>query len=881
MTVIGRLRNTFRRARVAADVDDELRFDFDMRRADYIAKGLSVADAESRARRETGSPTYVREVMQAAHLIPWIETLLQDLRLGLRQLRRRSLLSLITIATLALGMGATTAIFSVADAALLRPLPYPRADRIVAVNERGRDGFLSPTIPEFLDFKGANHSLDDMAFFDSRDFQISGSDEPQRVFAARVTAEFFPLLGARPALGRFFEATETAHGTSDAVVLSYALWQRAFGADPAVLGRRVSVNGLRSTVIGVMAADFSVDYASLSFPEPIDLYVPYPMTPIYLSRSGPDSAARRVTVLARLTPSATLESTRADLQIVADRLTHDYPNLYRGMNGERLPLVVAVRPLRDAILGRDRTALNLLMGAMAFVLLLACANTVQTRLAQGLARHREFVLRAAIGAGRGRLIRQLLVENLVLVSAAAVSGVVVARIALSLLLAMRPSSPMTAAVVLNVRALVFMGGLLIITTLLCGLPPALSISRARSSLMLSVKTAAGDKSQEHLRGLLVVGQVALALVLLFGAGVLFRTLVTLRHSVEGFSPEGVLTMQMRMRYQRAVTFTIPGQPWQEIVDHVEHAPGVAAAGLTTALPPGGREFTFTVRGEATTVATRHIGRAVFVSPGFFAVLRIPLIAGRTFTAQDTPDRPRVAIISDDAARTLWPGRSAIGQTIDDGPSPLTVVGVVGVARVFGTATVPPPQIYLPVLYTPEPNMLMAVRAATGTTSVFPAVQAAVRRADRDQPIFRVRDMSDLLSDFESGPRTLAMLSGAFALLGLMLAGSGLYSAISFLVGQRVPEIAIRVTLGAGAMAVLRLVGSRLLAWTLAGLALGVAGAYAVSGFLRSLIVGDIRPADPFNLASTCGLFLLVIVFAAAVPLRRALTTDPAVVLRAE
>jgi putative ABC transport system permease protein len=809
--------------------------------------------------------------------ISLFENLVQDARVGVRQFWNNASLTFASLLTLALGMGATTAVFSLADVAILRPLPYPEPDRLVTLNDRFPNGWGSPTIPEFLDFQAANESFDQMAFLDSRDYQITGSDEPERVFAARVTAPFFPLLGATPALGRVFEETEIANGASDAVVLSHAFWQRAFGSDPNVLGRRLDVNGVPATVIGVLGRSFSFDYAGLQLGEPVDIYIPYPMTPTYLSRTGPDSARRRVSVVARLGSTSTIESARANMQLVADRLTRDYPDLYRGSNGEALPLVVGVRPLRDAILGDDRMALNLLIGAIAFILLLGCANTMQARLAHGLARHREFAVRAAIGAGRARLIRQLLVESLLLAAAGAIAGVGVARAVLALMVATLPQSPIWQAT-LDARTFLFMAFLVIPTTVLCGLAPAFVVSRASSSLL--VRTANVTESEGHhwLRSALVVGQIALAVVLVFGAGLLFRSLITLQSSVAGFSPDNVLTMQMRMRFQQAAS---PAQAWQRIVEEVERAPGVEAAGLTTGLPQGGGEFLFQAQGTVQDAASRLQARALFVSPGFFATMRIPLVEGRVFGAQDSPDRPFVAVISETMARQFWPGQSAIGRVIESSGREVTIVGVVGDARVYGSAAAPAPQIYLPYLNISEPNRLLTVRADPAVPSILPSVREAVRRADPDQPIFRVRSLRQLMSDSASGPRTLALLSGAFAFLAIALAAAGLYGAVSYSVVRRVPEIAIRMAMGARGRAVLRLVSARLLVWTAAGLVIGAAGSVAVSRLLRGFLYGSIEPSDPWNFLGACAVFVVVIALAAALPLRRALATDPATALRAD
>lgn len=881
MSIANRLRNFFRKPALDRDVDDEITFHIDTRRDEYIAQGVAPAEAAHRARKDFGRLTQIREETRSMNLPLWLETLAQDLRFGARQLRHNPTLALTSILTLALGMGATTAIFTIADAVLFRPLPYPDAGRLVTLHDRFPTGMASPTIPEFLDYQAANQSFEQMAFFDSRDYQITGSDEPQRVFSARVTAGFFPLLGARPALGRVFTEAEIAGGNSDAVVLSHDFWRRAFGSDPAVIGRRLDLNGLPGTVIGVLQEGFSIDYATVSFFEPVNLYVPYPMTPTYLSRSGPDSSRRRVQVIARLRPTASIESASANMATVTDRLLRDYPQLYRGSKGESLAFTALVRPLRVSLMGGDGVIANLLSGAVGFIFLLACANTVQARLAHGITRHREFAVRGAIGAGRGRLIRQLLAESLLLAAIAAAVGLLVAQWSLVLILKLIPATPYFKNVSLDARAFLVMGALLIVTTVLCGLLPAFSMSRAASPLMLRTSAAAEGIRLGRLRGLLITGQIALALVLLVSAGLLFRTLVSVQSAVGGFSPENVLTMQMRMRFQRTKGLAHASQAWQQIVERVAQAPGVAAAGVSTGLPPGGGEFPFFMAGSGQTndSASRQMARSLFVSPGFFTALQVPLIAGRTFSEADTPDRPLVAVIGEQMARQFWPGENPIGRVIGTGQQ-YTIVGIVGDFRVRGFSEVPIPQVYLSYRTTTEPNMLMLVRSH-GTADIFPAVREAVRAADPEQPVFNVRSMERLLYESVAGPRLLAVLSGIFAVLGISLVTTGLYGAISYLVARRIPEIAIRMALGAHRWDVLKLVSSRLLLWTTIGLALGIGASIAASSLLRDFLRGGIQPTDPLTFVGASVLFLAVIAVAAAIPLRRALTTDPAAALRAE
>jgi len=372
-------------------------------------------------------------------------------------------------------------------------------------------------------------------------------------------------------------------------------------------------------------------------------------------------------------------------------------------------------------------------------------------------------------------------------------------------------------------------------------------------------------------------------VLLVGAGLLFRTLVSMQSAVGGFSPDHVLTMQMRMSFQRTQGFAHPSQAWQAIVERVAQAPGVAAAGLTTGLPPGGGEFRFLIQGHGQTndSASRQSARSLFVSPGFFDALRVPLIAGRTFTEQDTPDHPAVVVIGQAMARQFWPNENPVGQILESGQQ-YTVIGVVGdMSFRGGQRNAPAPQVYLSYRNTSEPNMRLAVRAQPAAADIFPAVREAVRAADPDQPVFNVLSMDQLLYTSVAGPRLLAVLSGIFAFLGIALVTTGLYGAISYLVARRVPEIAIRMALGAHRWDVLKLVSARLLLWTAIGLTLGIAGSIGASNLLRDFLYAGVQPTDPVTFLAASVLFLAVIAVAAAVPLRRALSTDPATALRAE
>jgi putative ABC transport system permease protein len=888
MSWINRLYNLVRRRGFEDDLDQELKFHLDMREQEHARTGLDEKEARAAALRQFGNVARVREEARRMDMVDWLETLVQDVRCGARQLWRHPASTLTAVLTLALGLGANIALFFVIDAMLLNPLPYRDAGRLVTVVDQFHDSGpagAGPTVPEYLDFENENRSFEKMAFFDNRDVQLTGGPEPEQVYASRVSASFFPLLGVQAMIGRVFNAEENQPGHNNVAVLSHRVWQNKFGGNRNIVGKQLTnTAGGSYSVIGVLPPTFSFDFANLGVVEPVDLYIPFPMDAVYASRHGPQANVRRVRVLARLKSGVTAEMARSSLRLTADRLKQAYPALYRGRNGKAPDFVVDVRPLKDEIVHDSRLSLNLLLGAVTLILLLASANTLHTRLAQALTRRREFAIRSAIGASRPRLIRQLLVENLLLAILAGVLAMCFAFAVLRIAIAELPEvNPLLLNPSLNPRIFAFAGILLVGITALLGLTSALTSSGRISRLALRSQGASDDPGQGRFRSMLIVGQVALAVVLVIGAGLLVRSLVSLQNTAKGFSADNVLTMRLHLVFTVERTLAQPSQAYQKMLDSIARVPGVMAAAFVTSLPlRGGVPTSFSIPDldQDAAEASKRIAQYQMASPEYFSVLRIPLIAGRGLSDEDTADRPLVALINQEMVRRFWRGENPVGKTIQVGASRRTIRGVVGDVRLSATQMSSAVQIYVPYLQAYQPDVSLVVRAQSGGIDILPGIRQAIGSVYPNQPIFHVMPMEQVLRDSVAGPRFLAMLAGIMALLSMTIAASGLYGAISYLVARRVPEIAIRMALGAEKSDVLRLVAGRLVSLTALGLAIGITGSILCARLLSKFLFG-VRATDPLTFAGTCFLFVLVVAAAAAGPAGRALSTDPAIALRAE
>ncbi len=807
-------------------------------------------------------------------------SLAQDLKTGLRALARRPAVTGIALAVLALGIGANTAMFSVVHAVLLRPLPFPEPERIVMVwNYNPLQGFPRDvtSYPNFLDWKAGGTGFDSLAAFYTRALNLvsgtSGDDDPVEVEAAEVSAAFFDVVGVAPALGRGFLPEEEQQGNHRSVILSHGLWQRRFGSDRSLVGRPIELTGERYTVVGVMPPGFEL-------PRKVELWVP--LAPGDSSRNARGSFWLHV--IGRLKPGSALSMVQAELDTVATRLATEYPLFNEGTG------IRAVR-LQEDLVGDVRPILWVLLAAVATVLLIACANLANLLLARAAEREREFALRAALGAGAGRILRQLLVESTLLAVAGGACGVLLAGWAAPLLFRLAARElPQLPPPELSLPVLAFSLLVAVATGFLFGLAPALQLSRARVALALKegARGSSGGPRGRRLRGVLVAAEIALALVLLVGAGLLLKSLSRLAEVDLGLETEKRLTLRVQLppatygEVARRIAF------FDELLARVEALPGVRAVGassdvLLDALP---NSTNVTAENRPPEPALdRQIATQDSVSAGFFHAIGMKLVAGETFRATDTSDAPPVAVINQAMARRYWGDEDPLGRRFKYGglnsQDPWrTVIGVVADSRRSGQDQAVMPSTYLPFAQAPRRSLTFVVATEGDPLALLPAIRREVARLDRSIPVAAVSTLERLVAERLLPRRFQALLLGLFAGLAFLLAAIGVYGVIAYLVEQRTREISVRMALGAPAGRIVRLVLGQILALALPGLAVGLVAAFASTRVLRSQLFG-VSPGDPQTFAAVAALLGGVALLAGYIPARRAARMNPADALKRE
>lgn len=884
MGYLRRLKNVFFSRRLGKELEEELQFHREMRLRKIQERGLSREEAETETARRMGNVTLAKEEMRDARVISWLVSCLQDIRHGVVLMRRDPGVTALVLLVLALGIGGNATIFTLFKAAFLDPLPYQESHRLVTVLDRFQKYGIdeaNPTIPEFIDIRDRNQVFEHIAFFDHRDFQLTGTDEPVRVYAARATASLFPLLGVQAAQGRTFLPEENLPGRTSVVLLSDAYWRGSMAADPAVIGKTIRLNGAPCTVIGVLPAGFTFDHPTLGIPEPVEIYVPFVMDDYYTLRSGGHSNVRRVRVLARLRPGLDTRQADADLQGIASALVREHTPLYQTAQGEPSGFSFWAQPLQEAVVGRYRPLLSLLLGAVALLLLIACGNAAQLLLARSLRRGREVAVRVALGAGRARLIRLFLLESLVLAVCGGLLGLLVSVWMTQLLIAllpMRNSVFETAGT--DSAVLLFTAGLSLASAVLFGIVPAVKGSELTPAAVLNVRGAAGGARWRHV---MIAVQAAFSVVLLCAAGLLCQNLWTVLSAPRGFDPGNVAVMQLRLPHVREQALNpSPMRAYSEYLEKLAATAGLDSAAVVTGLPVhGAMQTRFRIEGalDDPGALDQQIAMWQRVSPDYFRVLRIPLHSGRTFREDDTAERPPVVIVNQEFVRRFLPDKDPLGQRIVSG-GPLTIVGVVGDVRMAGLKTTPEPQVYVSYLQGYDPNIHLIVRSSLPPPLLLDRVKQAIREAYADQAVFNFMTLDEVLSRSVAAPRFQAFLIGAFALLALMMAASGLYGVISCLVTQRTSEIAIRIALGANRTGVARAILGQTAVWVLAGLAAGVGLGAAASTVVRRLSFSA-DPGEPLMYAVIVVVYLGVMLFACLAPVRRAARLDPSVALRCE
>ncbi|HYT64854.1 MAG TPA: ABC transporter permease [Vicinamibacterales bacterium] len=899
-----RVRSIVGRARAENDLDDELSFHVAMQARAAHEAGTSEADAMRRARLDLGGVLQTKERCRDTWPLRWAEDLLHDIRYASRGLRRTPAFSLIAITVLALGIGANTALFSVISGVLLRPLPYPDANRLVRIwSAMPAQGYprSGTALPDYRTWRATNHSFEEMGASHNTVYNLTGVDPPERLLAARMTASMWQVLRPMPLLGTLFSSDAEQWGHHRVVVVSEGLWKRRFGADPSILGRTVQLNGQPFTVFGVLPASFQYPNAGT------ELWTPESYAP----GDAMDSRSNRfVDVIGRLKPAVTVPRAQADLAVVAAQIRQQFP--------ENAGVDATIQSWREDIVGGVRPTLLLLWGAVAMVLLIACTNVANLVLARSLARRQELTIRVAIGAGRGRLARQLLTENMLLASVGAILGVGLAYALVHSLPTLGPiGMPRLGEVRLDRVPLAFAAGLAVLTGVGFGVSPLRYLRDVdlANDLKESARSAAGSTSQSGSRRVLLIAEVSLSLVLLIGAGLLIVSLMRLQQIDPGFRSDHVLTASVNLagaRYQKHEQIALFVR---ELIDQVAMLPGVEAAAASTGIPLGrtgwGKFFNIDGRPVPSSLAQVPTVEYRQVTPAYFQALGATVSRGRAFTPDDDAQRPRVAIVNETLATRFWPNEDPIGSRVSAAPPEsliadeiagaiaagqlpadfqgvprLTIVGIVRDVRERGLDREVAPTLYVPYAQAVPPNedpsgsFFLVVRTATDPVAYRQPIEALVHRLDPDLPIANVQTLEARVAESLARRRFAMMALGSFAGVALLLVVAGMYGVMSYLVTQRRREFGVRIALGATPRDLLGLVLSQGLQITAIGIPLGLLTAGVLSQFAAGQLF-EVEPLDPRIYGATALVMAAVAVAACALPALSAARLDPAMTLRQE
>jgi putative ABC transport system permease protein len=803
-----------------------------------------------------------------------METLLYDLRHGFRVLWRTPGITAAAVIALALGIGANTAIFSLVNAVVIRPLPYKDADRLVTLGYA-----LNEAAPaNFLDWQKQNTSFDDMAALSFWSANLSGEEEPERVQAFNVTPSFFEVLGVPAARGRTFLQEDGVSGSDNVVVLSHGLWQRRFNSDPEILGRTIAVNAKSYTVVGIMPPNFQ-------FYRPGDLWAPLVFSPQEANRR----TLGNLIVVARLKPTVSFQQAHAEMKSISLRLAQEHPATNEGVT-------VNMITLQESIIGHMRQPLLILLAAVGFVLLIACANVANLLLARAASREKEIAVRAALGAGRGRIVRQLLSESVLLGLIGGVFGLLLALWLIGGLTSAVPPSanliPRSNEIAVDGWALAFASVISVLTGIAFGFAPALQLSKPDLNRTLKEESrgSAGSNRGRRLRGVLVVCGVVFSLVLLIGAGLMIKSFLRLANVNLGFDPRNSLAMQLSLLQSRYSTDAKVNSFYTEVLDKINGLPEVEQVGAVSNLPLGGsnkiRMFDIEGRPAPPPGQDGAIANFRIATPGYFDALRIRLLRGRDLTDSDNGNSPGVAIINDQMATRYFPNEDPLGKRIRRIAGPgqdlpwLEIVGIVGDVRHSSVDAKPSPEVYVPLLQNSSRDMTLVVRSQVDPQYLASTVRQQVLRTDKDQPTFNVKTMEQVVGESMFINRFSMYLLGVFAAVALVLAAVGIYGVMSYSVSQRTREIGIRVALGAKPLDVIKMVIKRGMLLALIGIGIGLFVAYMVGRFVASLLYG-VSEKDIVTFTVSAVVLMLVAFISSYIPARRATRVDPIVALRYE
>ena len=876
--IISRMKALFWQRAAETDFDAEMQTHLDLLTERYVGQGLSTGDARAAAVRQFGGATQLKEEVREQRTFLFFENLVQDTRYALRQLRKSPVFCMTAVLTLALGIGVNTAVFSVIYAVLLRPLPFKDAQQLTVVWEQNvHRGWMHNIVSaaNFNDWSTQNHVFTGMAAIDpSVSFNLTGTGSPIEVKAERVTPNFFSVLGVTPFLGRSFLPEEGRPGSARVVVLGHALWQRQYGGDRTIIGKRIGLNSEAYTVIGVMPAAFEADY-SRSLAETAQLWVSG------LDLSDPGRTDHNYMAIGRLRAGVTLQKAQAEMNAIATAIEHEYPD-NKGWG-------VALVSMQNELVGDSRPALLVLLAAVALVLLIACANLANLLLARGTVRVRELALRKALGANRGRLLAQLLTESLVLSVFGALTGLCIASAGRKWLIAIAPvDTPGIETAGVHLPVVFYTGAIALLTTILFGLLPALGISRSdlSSGLKESSRSSTNITGTAKLRKFLVSAEFSIALILAVSAGLMVKTLVYMHHIDAGFDPSHVLTLRVPLndiKYNEQQQ----AQFYETLLARLNATPGIESASLSRGIPFfgwSGQGFV-TEENPHPSMSDMPDANYVTVGPQYFHVLRIPLIRGRVFTASDNASALPVAVVNEALARKEWPGQNPIGKRLKlfGSETWLTVVGVTGNVRTEGPEADFLPEIYSVFTQHPwrmTPRNVLIRTVAANPLSILPVVRRLIHELDPDQPIAEVRTLQAVVSDPLALRNFLTCLLGGFALLALLLAAIGVYGVVAYSVAQRMREMGIRIALGANEGQVLRLVLRDGLRLGVFGILIGIIGSVGATRFLSSQLYG-VTATDPLTFVLVALILATIAATATYVPARRAARVDPIAVLRDE
>ena len=870
-----------RRKQMLEALDQDIRDHIETETQDNIDRGMSPKEARHAALRKFGSVTRVKEETRDVWSWVWAERLLQDIRYALRILRKSPAFTVVAVLTLALGIGANTAVFSVVYAVLFRPLPYKDAAHLVVLNETTpKVGVVSVSYPNFLDWRSQSHAFSEMAALHNVAFNLAGVTEPESISGEAVSPNFLPMMGIRPALGRDFLPSEEKAGTAPVVLLSYSLWQSHLGGDPNVIGRSITLDGRSFIIVGVLPSDY------LS-PSKTDVLLPIGVWATNNSEEAFERGNRGdMTIIGRLAPGVTLAQARAEMEGIAARLAREYP-LTNDQFG------VALQPIREAFVGETRPALLVLFGAVMFVLLMACANVANLFLVRGTGRTKEMALRIAFGASRGRIVSQMLTESFVLSFVGGGLGLALAVSGIRGMAQLVPAGLLARdAVSLNGAMLMFAAGIAILAAFVFGLTPAMHWNKpdVQSELKEGGRTASAGAAHSRLRGALAIAETSLALILLVGAGLMMKSLYRLLQVDPGFRTDRVVTMAMALRTHQYSKDPAVLNFWQQVLDRVRVLPGVESAAVGTAIPLGGdhSRSDITIEGMALPKPGSYPHPDVhIVSPGYVQTLGILLLRGRAFSDADDDMAPPVAMINEMVARQFFPNRDPVGKRFMFGhpsashpPKWRTIVGVVSSTRLYGLANPARLEVYVVFRQNPTSQMTLLVKSGIDPASLTSAVRATVQAIDKDQPISAISTMKELVNNSVATRRMTLVLLGLFSGLALTLGAIGIYGVISYSVAQRTREIGVRMALGAPRRDVFRLVVGQGLKLAGTGIAIGIAAAFGLARLMSSLLYG-VSVVDLETFAGVAVLLMLVAFVACYIPARRAMRVDPIFALRYE